>query len=453
MNSRLTEFVQLLRKRGIRVSAAETIDAVRALSVCGYADAGIFREMLSQTLLKDHEQRPVFDQCFDRFFHFEKWQDPAGRESAFVPEDALSGAGDIPGGGDGSGAQPASDLGRLLLGDSADEIERLMAEAAREANLQNIRMITQKGLFGRRIMLAMGLEALESEMVALEGSADASAQALAARLREGREQLRERVRRQVEGYYLLARDDLRESVMREVDLAVLREFHDLQAVVRRMAKKLISTHSRRRQVFRRGTLDLRATLRRNAGYDGVLMETRWRRVRVDRPKIVAVCDVSRSVQVYARFLLMFLYSLQEVLPRVRAFAFSARLGEVTDLFEREELEVALEQVMDAFGLGSTDYGAAWEQLFELAGSQIDKRTTLIILGDGRNNHGDAAVSVWMELAKRARQVIWINPESRNRWGSGDSEMMRYLPGTTLAATCRSLNDLERLVNRMLHGAG
>lgn len=451
MDSRLSEFVQLLRKRGFRISAAETIDAVAAAAITGYADEASFREVLALTLVKSQSDRPLFDDCFDRFFRFSRWDSPETVDDREAEQTPSSADGGMPGGG--SGMQPGSGLGDLLLNGSSDEVELRMAEAARQANLQNIRVLTQKGLFGRRIMMAMGLEDLEAEITRLDQSPIPSAAQLAVRLREARERLRDRVRQQVENYYLLARQDLRESVIREVDVATLREFRDVQLVVRKMAKRLVSTHSRRRRVYRRGVLDLRATLRRNAGYDGVLMETQWRTKRVDRPKIVAVCDVSRSVQVYARFLLMFLYSLQEVLPRVRAFAFSSHLGEVTDLFEKESFDNAVDQVMDRYGLGSTDYGAAWEQMFDAVAPQIDKRTTMIVLGDARNNNGDPALSAWRALAGRARQVIWINPESRNRWGSGDSEMLRYLPQTTLATSCRSLNDLERLVDRLLVRAG
>jgi hypothetical protein len=167
---------------------------------------------------------------------------------------------------------------------------------------------------------------------------------------------------------------------------------------------------------------------------------------------MAICDVSGSVSRYSRFLLLFLYSLQEVIPRLRSFAFSSSLHEVTDLFQQLPLEDAMDAVLERYGLGSSDYGRSFADLETLALAAMDRKTTLIILGDARNNNGDARLDLLREFHLRAKQVIWLNPEDMNRWGSGDSEMLRYRSACSRVHSCRNLAELERIVDRLLKSA-
>jgi len=137
---------------------------------------------------------------------------------------------------------------------------------------------------------------------------------------------------------------------------------------------------------------------------------------------------------------------------VRAFAFSSSLGEVTSLFDELELDAALDAVMATWGMGSTDYGQAFCDLENIALRDIDRNTTVIILGDARNNNGEARTEKLRLVHARAKQVIWINPEAANRWGSGDSEMLRYKAYCTRVVSCGNLAQLERAVDLMLRTA-
>jgi uncharacterized protein with von Willebrand factor type A (vWA) domain len=150
--------------------------------------------------------------------------------------------------------------------------------------------------------------------------------------------------------------------------------------------------------------------------------------------------------------LTFLYSLNEVLPKVRAFAFSNDLGEVTELFKRYALEEAIEMSLDDYGKGSTDYGQAFRRFKEIAYSDVDNRSTVIILGDSRNNYFAPGTEALKQISGKARQVIWLNPEPRSKWREGDAEMKLYLPYCQFADVCNSLSDLERMVSRVLRSA-
>jgi uncharacterized protein with von Willebrand factor type A (vWA) domain len=464
MDKKLTEFIALLRNNGLRASPPEVADAAMAIHLTGYENRERFQTALSTTLAKSEHDVFIFNRCFESFFSFNALsREPAIESSDTSPSPQIKGLqflfgkGQAAGsGGQGSGQPvpgvPPSALGEKLLNEENTELSLALAHAIETAKLTNIRVMTQKGLFSRRIMMAMGLEDLDRELRDLDNRELTAATQRAALLRTQQQRLRRQVREIVDRYFQLARRNDRETMIQETDFALLRDANEAQVVIRRMAKELITLHRRRDKKSARGLLDVRATLRRNQAYDGVLISPHWRRIRKDKPRVMAICDVSRSVSQHARFLLLFLYSLQEVIPRLRTFAFSSTLHEVTGLFDILPVAEAIDAVMDRYGFGSTDYGRAFADLEKQTLRDIDRRTTLIILGDARNNNGEARVDLLREFHQRAKQVIWLNPEDMNRWGSGDSEMLRYRSSCTRAHSCRNLSELERIVDRLLKTA-
>jgi len=219
-----------------------------------------------------------------------------------------------------------------------------------------------------------------------------------------------------------------------------------------MAKKLISIHSKRRKTYKRGQLDVRKTLRYNMQYDGMFFDIKWKASKVDRPKVICICDVSGSVSNYSRFLLMFLYSLAEILPKVRSFAFSSDLGEVTRLFDNSNLEDAMAKTMRDYGNGSTDYGQMLMDFKHQCMDDVNNKTTIIILGDSRNNYGDAKSEILREMYDKSKRVIWLNPEPKMSWTVGDAEMKKYAPSCHQVEVCNSLTHLERVVSNLLRYA-
>lgn len=464
MESKLTEFVALLRNNGVRVSPPELVDAVNAIALTGLNDRLLFRNTLGSTLAKSVQDKAVFEQCFEKFFTLTPAieKSAASQEAApsfKLPEglQALFGKGEGAGsGGQGSGQAlegiPPSELGEQLLNGDSQELALALAKARETAKLSTIKVVTQQGLFARRILMAMGLEDLERELAQLDKSSRKVAAARANALRALRDRLRTQVREDVNRYYQMAADYNREDAIRDTDFSLLRDHQEAERLIQRMAQRLITQHRRRQKKSARGLLDVRATLRGNMAYDGILMQPQWKRIHKDKPRVMAVCDISGSVSRYARFLLLFLYSLQEVIPRLRSFAFSSSLHEVTDFFETQPLADAMETVLSRYGMGSTDYGRAFLDLEKLALSDINQKTTLIILGDARNNRGNPRIELLKEFHLRAKQVIWLTPESMNRWGSGDSEMLRYRAYCSRVHVCRNLSDLERIVDKLLLSA-
>jgi uncharacterized protein with von Willebrand factor type A (vWA) domain len=216
-----------------------------------------------------------------------------------------------------------------------------------------------------------------------------------------------------------------------------------------MAKRLAARYSHQQRRAKRGKLDVRRTLRRSMVHGGVPFDIVWKHETIEKPKIVAICDVSGSVASAARFLLLFLYSLHEVVERLDAFAFSNRLVAVGDILEDEQVEGAIAAVLARIGMRSTDYGAAWEDFCALHLDQLDRHTTVIILGDARSNYVNPRVDLMRQIHQRARAVIWLNPEPESFWSRGDSEMERYRRFCHVAKTCNTLNALERIIDDVL----
>ena len=194
-----------------------------------------------------------------------------------------------------------------------------------------------------------------------------------------------------------------------------------------------------------------ATLRAAAATDGVPFNTHWRHIRKKKPQVMAICDVSGSVAAYAKFLLMFLYAVQDVLPRTRSFAFSSTLGEVTEWFDSLPVEEAVTRVNRVYG-GATDYARAFLDFNSLALQDINKATTVIILGDARNNNSDPRLDLLAEIKARCKRLIWLNPEPRVGWGTGDSAMLPVIQHCHIATECNNLRQLERIVDKLLSEA-
>ena len=165
-----------------------------------------------------------------------------------------------------------------------------------------------------------------------------------------------------------------------------------------------------------------------------------------------LCDVSNSVARVARFLLLFLYELADVLPNIRAFAFSSRLGEVTDTMRNHATDTAIEEALFTWGKGNTDYARAFLDFRKLVGADLNQRSTMIVVGDGRNNYYDPRPDVFEQLARRTKQTFWLNPETRDQWREGDSEMRRYAPYCFRVDTCNKIRDIERFADRLLVAA-
>ena len=444
MDKAIVDFIRALRHHGLPVSSAETLDAIRAAAAIGISNRARLKAGLSMTLAKTLADRGLLEELFDDYFSPGADNNPAlSGDTEREPEDAAP----------GEEYRIQSSLGLQLHENDLVAMLRSMKAAAEAAGAQEMKIFLQKNRVASQILLKMGDRELQHELQELQSRGEHLA--LVAELQKKRALLVDRVKDYVEKQYLLFSgkkgEQLSEDTLQRVKLAHIDHIQQQQMarLIRKIAKKLASLNSRRRKIYKRGMLDVRKTIAANAAFDGYLFHTRWKSTRIDRPRVIVICDVSRSVSEVSRFLLLFLYSLQEVLPRVRSFVFSGQMVEVTNTFKAYDLEEALALIMERWAHHSTDYGRALKDFSDMAMADIDHKTQIIMLGDARNNFDDGRVDIWRTIYTRAQRVLWLNPEDRSKWNTGDSIMKEYGTYCSMVEHCSSVRDMERVLGRLL----
>lgn len=443
MDKAIVEFIQALRHHGLPISPVETLDALNAAAIIGLSNRQRLKASMSMTLAKTLAHRGLLENLFDEFFTPGEADETASGQGDPEQKDSES-LGEY---------QVQSGLGAQLLNNQLAAMHLSMVQAAEKAGAREMKIFLQKNRVTTRILLQMGDRELQHELLDLQ--AKGRHLDLVAELQQKRQQLVDRVKDYVEKQYLLFSgrkgEELSEDILQKVKLEHIDHIQQQQMarLVAKVAKKLASLHSRRRRVYKRGLLDVRKTVAANAAFDGYLFHTRWKSTRIDRPRVMVICDVSRSVSQVAQFLLLFVYSLQEVLPRVRSFVFSSSMVEVTNTFKAYDLESALALIMDKWANQSTDYGRALVDFSEMALKDIDHKTQVIMLGDARNNFDDGRTDIWQTIYTRAQRVLWLNPEDRSKWNMGDSMMAEYATWCSMVEHCSSLRDMERVLGRLL----
>src|SRR5581483_5379190 len=349
----------------------------------------------------------------------------------------------------GDAGQPAGlgALAQMLLSQDRAAISAAIASASAAASLTEIRYFTQRGIFSSRVLEQMGIARLNDDLEALTANNPALAERLSALTDGLRENVRDAVSQALLLYGREEAENLRNEILRNAPLSRIepRQIEQMRALIRQIARRLRERYAKPRKRQRRGHLDVRRTLRRNAAWGSVPFLTAWKRRHRDRPKIVALCDVSGSVARVSDFFLLLIHSLHEVVSDVRSFAFSGHLIEVSDILEAKSAEDAMTDIMGKVGFGSSDYGNALADFERGFMSVVTPQTTVIVLGDARSNNLDPGADILRRVSERAKRVVWLNPESRLTWGFGDSEMPRYATFCNVVRQCATAQQLERAV--------
>ncbi len=445
MIDRLTAFAAELRDAGIPVSLVEMLDAADALEHADLSSSEALRAALSATMVKQARHRPAFDAAFDVFFGLAA---PAGGDGA--PEEL-------------DDATLRSMLAEALLGDNVDEVRRLLRRAVdRFAGVDPTRPVGGR-YHQYRVMRRLDADQLRDLLLAaMEHPDDALDEQLrtaaADRMLAGvRDEVRDEVLRRLiaeRGAEEVART-VRTPLVEHIDLqhGTREEIRAVERAVAPLARRLATRLSQRRRHGKRGRLDVRRTIRRSLAHGGALIDPRFRPPRLGKPEIVLLCDVSGSMATFARFTLQLTHAIRSELSNVRSFAFIDGVDEVTGLFRPgADFETALTEMATTADLvrgdGHSDYGRAFAEFVDRYGSAVTPRTTLLVTGDARTNFRDPGAERFGELVERARAVFWLNPERRRYWDTGDSVMSTYARFCDDVEEVRSLDQLERFVERV-----
>jgi uncharacterized protein with von Willebrand factor type A (vWA) domain len=472
VQKKILEFTNILRKSGIRVSTAEALDAFTALDELSVEERTIFKDALRTTMVKRGEEVPTYDQLFDLFWSGfydnlrQSFGDAAEGLSAFGLdlEELLQRIAEALQGMEGEAGE-LSELARALLTADLNMLEQIIREAAERAGVERIENFLQVGFFSRRTLDQMGLEGARDELSDLAARLEAAGmspeeiQALRGLIEALGEAARRAVRNFTERELQKQNHDYMEKFRRETLLEksfyhlTEEEIRKMREVVERLAQRIKNILSIRRRRLKRGKLDLHQTLRRNMSHGGIPFELVFKQRKKDRPKLVIMCDVSSSVANVSRFMLQFVYSLQEAFTKIRSFVFVAELGEVTQIFQEGDINESIEEALEGGGVINvytrSNFGYAFHYFWQNFLSAVDKKTTVLVLGDARNNYNDPRAWCLREVHNKAKNVVWLNPESPSAWGFGDSVMDKYLPYTDVAEECRNLRQLSAMVDRLV----
>jgi uncharacterized protein with von Willebrand factor type A (vWA) domain len=459
---RLLAFVDALRDNGIRVTQHEALDAMRALRVVGgaaFAERELLAATLRTSLIKRSDQEPVFDRVFAMSFAAPvSLEGPLAQalERALVARGVDAEVARELAAQAGGFAGDAGALAQAMAEGDDAAIAELIQAALDDTDTRGLTSPFQLGYFTQRVLRRLGVDDVDARARAIaDDAADGDGQALRATLDERllalRRATRDALRREYEMRYGQAERDRARLVERPLMRLDDDEVRRMRELVRRLAERLKARVKRREHRVLRGQLDVRRTLRASLGTDGVPAQLRWRRRRRDRPELIVLCDVSDSVRAASVFMLELVYSLTEMFRRVRSFVFVDRAGETTQLFRDVPIDDAISRVQAGESVSlfaNSDYGAALTDLWAACGESITRRTTVVILGDGRTNYRPAHPWIVRELRRRARSVLWLCPEARGTWGFGDSEMPAYARASTRAFEVRTLAQLAAAIDRI-----
>lgn len=448
MRENLHRFFRAARGAGVRVSPAESIDAMRAVANVGFADRAILRDTFLLTLAKTQDEKRALGECFDLFFDSPEPLQAAPDKADQDQSQPIESQASEPAEAEGQPAEGLGPLAQMLLSQDRNAIAAAMAGAASAASLSDIRYFTQRGIFSGRILDQMGIQRLRDDLDALVVSNPNVAERLATALQGLRDAVRDTVSQALLLYGREETENLRNEILRNAPLSRIepRQVEQMRRLIRQIARRLRERYSKPRKRQRRGHLDVRRTIRRNAAWGGVPFLTAWKRRKRDRPRIVALCDVSGSVARVSDFFLLLIHSLHEVVSDVRSFAFSGHLIEVSDILDKKSPEEAMAEIMSKVGFGSSDYGSSLVDFEKQWMSSITPQTTVIVLGDARSNNLDPRADILRRIGERSKRLVWLNPEGRMAWGFGDSEMPRYQTFCTVVRQCATAQQLERAVS-------
>jgi uncharacterized protein with von Willebrand factor type A (vWA) domain len=472
----LGDFIAELRAAGIPVSMSEHVDAARAVQVINLSDRALVKSSLAATLVKDGDHLPVFSTAFEVFFanrSFDSVADLLDGVEAPSPEGAAgaSGPGQAPGEGGGasssmSAAELADLLFRALREGNRGDLRRAAAEAVtRYAGVEPGRPVGGT-YYLYRTLRNLELDALERRLseasLADQNTSDALAERLSRDEAHARiEQLKSEIEREIRerlvedrGAEALAKS-VRKPLPEDIDVmhANRDEMAQLERALRPLSRKLAVRLARRRRRRRRGPVDLRHTVRRSLSTGGVPIDLRFKPPRPAKPEIIVIADISGSVASFARFTLHLVHAISSQFSKVRSFVFVDGLDEVSQLFEGVDdpaeavARINAEADVIAFD-GHSDYGRAFLTFHERFADQLTKRSTILILGDARNNYHQAHVEVIADLKYRSKAVYWLNPEPTSYWNSGDSIVSQYAPYCERVVECRTLRQLEAFVGEL-----
>ena len=498
MHATLHRFIRLLRLGGVRVAIPEALDAMRCAAQPGVLSSKpLLRTALRVSLIKDHRDEPIFDEIFEAFFALVRVGESGSGNGHSHAHDDLVDTGELesftlseepsesPQEGHDHG-KPSSireyfkqedlaqrynlhqEANKIDLAALTDQIVFSKDVAGPDENKYRVELSANRlhgagppGTLSSSTATSVDASLSIAEQEALLGwlndlddgrlgddGDESDAAVLRRRLTGVLANLPEAIKRHLEALLALENAVIETREQREAHLDRIGEIQraELEDSLRRLAHSLHGALTHRRRTAAAGRVDPSRTMRRNMRFDGVPFIAVTSRRAQDRPRLVVLADVSLSVRATSRFTLSLVHGLQDLFTQVRSFAFVAQVAETTELFRDFPPERALGMIFGGDVLdvdANSDYGSVFGEFVAEHSSALSRRTTVLVLGDGRNNANDPNLPAFEEITRRARETIWLTPEPRYSWGLGSCDLPAYAEYCTRVRVVRDLGGLER----------
>jgi uncharacterized protein with von Willebrand factor type A (vWA) domain len=446
-----------MRAAGVRISLAESLDAMKGVELLGTIERDTFAAAMKTTLIKEAKDQNTFSYYFPLFFGSGKPPlqnipdnlSPQQQDTLKQALQSLMGNLDA-----------LRDLLKQLVQGKEFSREQL-DQAGQNAGLPQMGDMNARSWMERRMRNELNMQQIqqliEELMQALEqmGMEAEARQEIRQMLQENARGLAEQIS-QYTGASLAEQMADREPDPKPdlMDVPFTRlsdeQVDHIRDEIRRLAARLRSRASLRQRRANTGTLDTRRMMRANMRYGGVPLEVRYKQRHV-KPSLVLICDVSTSMRYCAEFLLTLIYELQDQVARTHSFIFISDMVDISQDFNEHEPQEAVARVLEANppGYYSTDLGSSLVTFKRDHMGKVTGKTTVIILGDGRNNHNNPRSDIAQEMQRKSRRLIWFNPEHPSQWGTGDSDMLAYAPLSDGVYRVSNLRELAVAVDNIL----
>ncbi len=458
MESRILQLIAALRASGVRVSLAESAESFLAVDIMGIQNREEFRLSLRATLIKDVKDLSTFEKLFPLFFGSGQPPMMGGNPSEdMTPEEAQILAEAL----SQFAEQLRQRMERLMSG---EQLSRAELEALGQlAGLNQADNLNYQNWMAERMKRAMAFPEVQKAMRELMEQL-----AQMGMSRERVEQIRQMIQQNMQAMQgqmnQFAGERIAENLSEKprgdtIDNLMNRPFEALsdadkqlmQREVQKLAAALRTRIALRQKRAKSGQMDAKATVRASLKYNGVPMEIKFRN-RIHKPKIVVICDVSTSMRFCSELMLSFLFALQGQVRKTHAFAFIDHLESISEDFSGSNADKAIQSILWRMPSGhyNTDLGYSLNNFNDEFMDTLNSGTTLIIVGDGRNNYNDPCIDIFSRMSRRATRTIWLNPEPPLMW-NGDSDMAKYAPLCSTVLKAGNLRELANAVDDLMTG--
>ncbi|MBF0118995.1 MAG: VWA domain-containing protein [Desulfobacterales bacterium] len=458
----IQQFASCCRAAGLRISTSEVLDCFRHLQLIDISDEMQFKTTLRTNFIKNYREQGKFDQLYHLFFHELRTDIEIARSTPLgsLVKDVLENL------DQNSVDNPSKSILDFLSGDPIgflEEVRSIQSEGNEPMQGPIKGPRSNLGSLARRLKIMLQIYAVqESIMNFLAENKSKFSWETNKNLKTYFSQRLDRARRYLHEDPPAYPDNSSHVTSYEKYLTQIgernfasltpKEVDEMRIVIAHWVRKLKDTIGLRYSRNNRGIIDVKQTLRDTMKYYGVPLKISYRKRPKRKGKIVTLCDVSGSVWSAARFMLNMLYSLQECFAKVRSFVFVADMDEVTRIFENNDINEAIDKALKEAKISynaDTDYGSAFRNFKRSYMDALNKKTTLIIIGDGRSNYTNPEEDIFDEMREKCRRVVWLNPEPKVFWYTGDSEMRTYEVYCHQLRVCGNLNQLMDFINDLV----